>query len=56
MPTPFPVVLGRPTFFGVSVIDLAICLGYHKSKPRGSANFRPGSNPNHNGVKSNGQG
>jgi hypothetical protein len=45
MPTPLPVVLGRPTFFGVSVIDFAICLGYHKSKPRGSSNFRPGSNP-----------
>src|ERR1700722_20221664 len=45
MPTPLPVVIGRPTFFGVSVINFAIYLGYHKSKPGGSTNFHPGSNP-----------
>jgi hypothetical protein len=45
MPTPLPVVIGRPAFFGVSVINFAIYLGYHKSKPGGSTNFHPGSNP-----------
>src|SRR5450631_1415390 len=52
MPTPCPVVLGRPrvSFFGISGIDLAIYSRYHKCKPRGSVNFRPGSNPNHEGI------
>jgi hypothetical protein len=30
MPSPLPVVFGRPRFFGVSRIDLAINWGYHK--------------------------
>jgi hypothetical protein len=40
------VVTGRPRFFfWITLIDFAIIYGYHKSKPRGSCNFRPGSNP-----------
>jgi hypothetical protein len=47
MPSRRPPVEGRPRrFFGISLIDFAMNLGYPKSKPRGSANFRPGSNPN----------
>jgi hypothetical protein len=47
---PLPVVTGRPRFFfWITLIDFAIIYGYHKSKPRGSANFRPGSNPETNG-------
>ena len=50
---PFPVVTGRPRFLVVSFIDFRMKEGYHKSKPRGSCHFRPGSNPNHEGDKSN---
>src|SRR5258705_11524296 len=47
---PLPVVAGRPRlFFGVPLIDLFINMGYHKSKPGGSATFRPGSNSSHQG-------
>src|ERR1700716_1367968 len=42
-----PPVEGRPRcFFGISLIDFAMNSGYPKSKPRGSANFLLGSNPN----------
>jgi hypothetical protein len=37
----FPVA-GRPLFLGLTFIDFAIKRLYLKSKPRGSANFRPG--------------
>src|SRR5450631_1675084 len=48
MPSRRPPVEGRPRrFFGISLIDFAMNSGYPKSKPRGSANFRPGSNPSH---------
>jgi hypothetical protein len=44
-------VAGLPTrFFWRTVIDLRINWVYQNSKPRGSANFRPGSNPSHEGV------
>src|SRR5947207_2713267 len=48
MPTPCPVVFGRPrvSFFGISGIDLPIYSRYHESKPRGRVNFPLGSNPN----------
>src|SRR5712675_2114880 len=40
-------VAGRPrALFSVREIDFAINNLYRKSKPRGSVNFRPGSNPN----------
>jgi len=41
---------GRPILFLLLLsdsVDLAIPICYQKSKPRGSANFRPGSNPQH---------
>jgi hypothetical protein len=40
-------VAGRPPLFGFGTtdLDLAMFWYYHKSKPRGSVNFRPGSNP-----------
>jgi hypothetical protein len=40
-------VAGRPLFFRTTVFDRAIYLYYTKSEPRGSANFPPGSNPQH---------
>jgi hypothetical protein len=46
-------VAGRPSFFWCTLIDLLIITVYQNSKPRGSANFRPGSNPNHEGSESN---
>ncbi len=49
-PSRRPPVEGRPRcFFGISLIDFAMNSGYPKSKPRGSLNFRPGPNPNHEG-------
>jgi hypothetical protein len=49
-PSPRPVA-GRPRFFfGISLIDFAMNKGYQKNKPRGSANFRLGPNPSHNGA------
>jgi len=42
----FPVA-GRPTlFFSITLFDVAMNKYYQNSEPRGSANFRPGSNPN----------
>jgi hypothetical protein len=38
-----PPLLG----FGITALDLAMFWYYHNSKPRGSVNFRPGSNSNH---------
>jgi hypothetical protein len=51
-------VAGRPPLFsfGSTALDFAMFWYYHESKPRGSFNFRLGSNPNQNGVESNGQG
>jgi hypothetical protein len=43
---PRPVV-GRPRVFLVTFIDFFMVFGYHKIEPRGSWNFRPGSNPQH---------
>jgi hypothetical protein len=40
-------VAGLPPLFGFgnTTLGLAMFWYYHNSKPRGSANFRPGSNP-----------
>jgi len=38
---------GRPMAFLFTEIDFFIVSVYRNSKPRGSANFRPGSNPSH---------
>jgi hypothetical protein len=42
-------VAGRPPLFGFgsTVLDFDMFWYYHTSKPRGSSNFRPGSNPDH---------
>jgi hypothetical protein len=40
-------VVGRPGFFLSTDIAFFIVIVYKKSKPRGSLNFRPGSNPSH---------
>jgi hypothetical protein len=42
-------VAGRPPLFGFgnTVLDLVMFWYYHGRKPRGSSNFRPGSNPQH---------
>ena len=44
-----PARLGRPRpfLFLRTKIDFPIFSVYRKSKPGGSVNFRPGSNPNH---------
>jgi len=42
-------VAGRPAFLRLTVIDFAIITYNVKSKPRGSWNFRPGSNSSHKG-------
>jgi hypothetical protein len=42
-----PFFFGRPIAFLFTEIDFFILSVYRKDKPRGSANFRPGSNPNH---------
>ena len=39
-------VAGRPLFLSTDIAFFIITV-YTKSKPRGSANFRPGSNPQH---------
>jgi hypothetical protein len=44
-----PFFLGRPRDFLFTEIDFAIFSVYRKCKPRGSANFRLGSNPDHTG-------
>jgi hypothetical protein len=43
---------GRPIrFFLLSdTVDLLMSICYQKGKPRGSSNFRLGSNPSHNGA------
>jgi hypothetical protein len=45
-------VAGRPPLlgFGNTVPDFGMFWYYHIGEPRGSANFRPGSNPSHNGA------
>jgi hypothetical protein len=50
----FPVA-GRPLFLGLTFIDFAIKRLYLKNKPRGSSNFRPGSNQTQ-GVEDHAQG
>ncbi len=42
-----PAFFGRPRVFLFTEIDFFIFFVYRKNKPEGSANFRPGSNPNH---------
>jgi hypothetical protein len=51
-----PAFFGRPRDFLFTEIDFFIFSVYRKSKPRGSANFRPGSNPSHERAKIHGQG
>jgi hypothetical protein len=47
-----PFFFGRPRDFLFTEIDFFIISVYRKDKPRGSANFRPGYNPNHEGAYS----
>jgi hypothetical protein len=46
-------VAGRPLDFLCADIAFFIIYEYTNCKPRGSDNFRPGSNPNHEGSESN---
>jgi hypothetical protein len=46
-----PFFFGRPMAFLFTEIDFFILSVYRKDKPRGSVNFRPGSNPSQKGLR-----